>query len=383
MEVLSNMKTNPEQRYPKSSFIKEVIMDKYRFHKGDGDMWPTTWADDDNLYGGAGDNLGSPMNFWRIQGNPPGQLFLVHKLPIDPAKDCSFPAHPTLGIKPAGLICVDNVLYFAVEQMHYGVIIKNKEKSWEINDDNKPANPDFIRQLNVRAWIITSTDYGENWDKEATKKEFFTGRLASPYFLQFGKNYQDARDEYVYAYFPTGNDGNSYWENGDCILLGRADKAKILMREEWEFYSGLKNDKPVWDKDDTKAVPVFEYPLMTGENHVVYNKGIKRYIMGNYGFMTPKGEPRPYHQNFIVKDEETRYPSQLTLFEAPEPWGPWALFYKDDNWGMYGGYQPNFPTKWISEDGRTMHMVSSGTFDDYNFTVQKLILKLNPDDAGI
>lgn len=38
-------------------------------------MWPVTWAADGNLYAAAGDNSGSPMNFWKIvfldaEGNP-------------------------------------------------------------------------------------------------------------------------------------------------------------------------------------------------------------------------------------------------------------------------------------------------------------------------
>jgi hypothetical protein len=66
----------------------------------------------------------------------------------------------------------------------------------------------------------------------------------------------------------------------------------------------------------------------------------------------------------------------LTLFEAPEPWGPWSCFHQDDNWGTYGDYQPNFPTKWMSADGLAMMMVSSGSFDDYNLTLQKVTLEL-------
>ena len=60
----------PIPQYPKSKLIKNAIFDKYRLHKGDGDMWPLTWAADGNLYGGAGDNQDSPMNLWRIVGHP-------------------------------------------------------------------------------------------------------------------------------------------------------------------------------------------------------------------------------------------------------------------------------------------------------------------------
>jgi len=349
--------------YPKSTIIKEVLFDKYRLHKGDGDMWPITWADDGHLYGGAGDNSGSPMNFWRIKGAMCNYwdvyLELIDNLPVDPKIYCQRPhVHPQAGIKPAGLLCLEGTLYFTVENMNYG------------------EDPQFNRQRNVNAWIITSTDYGRTWDLAATPQDFFTGRLSSPHFVQFGQNYQGARDEYVYAHFPAADDGHSYWENGDYILLGRAPKEKILQRSAWEFYCGMdRTSKPLWETDETHAHAVFRYPLMTGENHVVYNKGIQRYLMGNYGFMTPTGKPRPYHQDGI----NSVYPSQLTLYEAPEPWGPWSLFHRDDNWGQYGGYQPNFPTKWMSEDGTSLWMVSSGSFDDYNFTVQKMTLVLYGD----
>lgn len=354
----------PIPNYPVSKLIKQVIPDKMRIHKGDGDMWPITWADDDILYAAAGDNTQSPMNFWKIIGDPEPHyswvmhMELIHKMPIDPNEYCQRPnVHPEKGVKPAGLICLNGVLYLAVELHNYG------------------ENPVFNRQRNVSTWIITSTDYGVTWNKEATPQDFFTGRLSSPHFLQFGKNYESARDGYVYSYFPAADDGNSYWENGDYILLGRVSKEKILIRDEWEFYVGSDaGNDPLWSKDDSQAKQVFRYPLMTGENHVSYNEGLKRYIMGNYSFLNQNGEPVPYHGNVNSKWPESAMRSQLTLFEAPEPWGPWSLFYQDDDWGTYGDYQPVFPTKWMTNGGKTMWMASSGSYDDYNLTIQKLDL---------
>jgi len=60
--------------------------------------------------------------------------------------------------------------------------------------------------------------------------DFFTGRLASCHFLQFGRGYVGARDEFVYGYFPSADDGKSYWENGDYLLLGRVHRDRILDR---------------------------------------------------------------------------------------------------------------------------------------------------------
>ena len=61
----------PTPNYPKSRFIRAVHFDKTRIHKGDGDMWPLTWADDGHLYGAAGDNMGSPSGTagtWTMPG---------------------------------------------------------------------------------------------------------------------------------------------------------------------------------------------------------------------------------------------------------------------------------------------------------------------------
>jgi len=355
----------PRPSYPQSTLITGVTFDKFRCHRGDGDMWPITWADDDHLYGAAGDNSGSPMNFWRIRGGPMEwcantgwgvSMQLIDNLPINPKIYCHKPnLHPTMGVKPAGLLCLNGVLYLAVELHNYG------------------DNPAFNRQHNINAWIITSLDYGQTWNREATPTDFFTGRLASPHFLQFGKDYAGARDEFVYAYFPAGDDGGSYWENGDYLLLGRVSKYDLLQRTAWQFYTGTDaSGQPQWDQDDSLAQPVFRYPSMTGENHVSYNPGLRRYLMGNYSFLDPNGNPRPYHATGAWPESTLR--SQLTLFEAPEPWGPWSVFHLDDDWGTYGDYQPNFPTKWISDDGKTLLMASSGSFDDYNLTLQKITL---------
>lgn len=360
------MKPGPDPDYPKSKLITTVEFEKYRYHKADGDMWPITWAADGNLYGGAGDNMGSPMNFYRIEGRGPNHLvWLVNNLPVDPKKYCMVPgACPKgNGIKPAGLLGMDGMLYFAVECMNYG-------------DNNA-----FNRQRNLNGWIITSKDWGRTWDCDATPTDFFKERLASCHFLQFGRDYAGARDNYVYAYFPgIGDDGRSYWENGDYILLGRVPRQKLLDRGAWEFWTGMdKSNQPSWSADDAKAEPVFRFPLMCGEDHVSYNTGIKRYILGNYSFLDRQGRPLPYHSKPFPPESVER--SQLTLFEAPEPWGPWSLFHRDDCWGTYGDYQPSFPAKLMSEDGREMVMVSAGTWDDYNFTTQKLKLVLS-GDAG-
>lgn len=358
-----------------SDYIVQVKWDRYRYHCAEGDMWPQTWGLDGNLYAAAGDNKGSPMNFWKVssygawsdsQRLDPAKLTntndwtldLVDELPVDPKVYCTNPKAPS--VKPAGLLDVDGTLYFAVQAQNYG------------------EEPTFNRQRNLHGWMITSQDYGHSWNREATPTDFFTGRLASCHFLQFGRGYQGALDGYVYAYFPCGEDGASYWENGDGMLLGRVPKEEILRREAWSFYAGRDRlGQPRWSALETDAQWVFRYPKMTGENHVCYNPGLRRFLMGNYSFIDNQLRPRPIHQMSWPQ----AYRSQLTLFEAEYPWGPWKLFYRDDDWGTYGDYQPSFPTKWMFEDGHLMLMVSSGSWDDYNFVVQKMAVRLKGESG--
>jgi hypothetical protein len=351
----------------RSTYIVGGTWDSHRFHKADGDTWQMTWASDGNLYAGVGDSQYSPLNFWQIVTKDlslpnKSAVLLVDNNPFDCVVYCKDITHaqrdPAIrnSIKPAGLLSVDGTLYMSVETMNYG------------------DNPLFNRQHNLNGWIVKSTDFGKTWERDATPMDFFKGRLASAEFLQFGRDYRGARDDYVYAYFTGADDGNSYWDNGDYLLLGRVPKNQILTRSAWDFYAGLKQDgTPRWTHNDVDTVAVFRYPLMTSEDHVSYDAGIKRYLLANYGFHDKDLNPRPNHQ---LPSYQSNCLSQLTLYEAPEPWGPWSLFYQDDDAGQCGIYSASFPTKFMSGDGTTLWMVSSGTFDDYNFTLQILTLVL-------
>ena len=55
-----------EPPYEQSDYIEEVLLDRFRYHSGEGDMWPMTWAKDGCMYCGAGDNKGCPTNIWKL-----------------------------------------------------------------------------------------------------------------------------------------------------------------------------------------------------------------------------------------------------------------------------------------------------------------------------
>jgi hypothetical protein len=63
----------------KSSVVTGMSFTGHERIIGTGDMWPLTWADDDNIYAAAGDNSGflghfQPMNFWKVEGTPPNRF---------------------------------------------------------------------------------------------------------------------------------------------------------------------------------------------------------------------------------------------------------------------------------------------------------------------
>ena len=121
---------------------------------------------------------------------------------------------------------------------------------------------------------------------------------------------------------------------------------------------------PVWSADASLARPVFVDPGGRHLTHVVYDAGLRRYLAAAQGHSI----------------------GETGLFDAPEPWGPWTTITYDQNWGGFGDRESlgvDFPTKWISRDGKTMWAVFSGgriargddILDSLNLVKLTLILK--------
>ena len=255
----------PRPNYPQSQFIKDAAFSSKRARYGDGDMWPCTWGADDNIYTLCGDmkddayDYGSNCSSWRVTGSPETEIKteLLNYTPVDIEYAKSLPdINESFYVKPSGLISVGGRLYISVSSMNYGEIDHG------------------YRQRYPHCWIAVSGDYGRTWDNHATPYNFFTGRLGGPTFVQFGKDNEGARDEFVYACFPCSYSGFAYWENQDCLLMGRVPAGLILDRGAWEFRTADGG----WNRDDAKASPIFEYPGMTGQDFIQYNKGLGRYI---------------------------------------------------------------------------------------------------------
>ncbi len=301
--------------YPRSPVIRGVTFapksEIVRRAEG-SDNWPLTWADDDNLYTAYGDGWGFEpriatklsLGFARISG-PPEDFKGIN---IRSASG-ELTGEGAAGPKASGMLAVDGRLYM-----------------WARNAGNS--------QL---AW---SDDNGVTWTWSDWK---FTTSFGHPAFLNFGRNYRDARDGHVYIY---SHDHDSAYEPADSMVLARVPKDRIADRSAYEFFQAVEEDQIHWVSEIEKRGAVFSNPGACGRSSISYHPPTKRYLWVQ---ILPGDAPR-FHGGFAI-------------YDAPEPWGPWTTAFYTGNWDVGPGENAHLPTKWMSADGRTLYLVFSG--DDY------------------
>lgn len=311
---------------PASSVIKEIVWAPpetiLRRAKG-SDNWPTTWGDDDWLYTAYGDGSGFEprlkeklsLGLSRVRGNPPQLVAENLRAPSLETKGGG-----ASGKKASGMLMVDGVLYL-----------------WARNAGN--------------AQLAWSADHGGIWTWADWK---LTTSFGCPTFLNFGRNYEGARDEFVYVY---SQDSDSAYRRADLMVLARVAKDRLREQAAYEFFQTLdEQGLPIWTKDITLRGAVFTNSGRCHRSSVSYNAGLKRYLWVQTGL-----------------GEDTRFAGGLAIYDAPEPWGPWTAVFATEAWDVGPGEMASFPTKWISPDGCTLHLVFSG---DDCFSVRRATLKL-------
>jgi outer membrane protein assembly factor BamB len=337
--------------HPPSPVIARMEFDftTHQRHAPGSDNWPTTWADDGHLYSAWGDGGGFGgtnssgrvlLGVARIEGDPPHYTGKNVWGGFEPERPAQF------GGKSYGILSVDGVLYMWVAPQ---------------------PNP-HLEHCRV-AW---SRDRGRTWQL-AEWRFTFEDALTIPTFLNFGRDYAGARDGYVYSYYiqpawgperATKTTAHTFdVHRPGRIYLSRVPKAAIVDHNQYEFVSGLSADgQPEWSADRSKKRPVFEDPNGVGWNvSVSYNPGLRRYLLSTEHTETHAGK--------------------LGIFDAPEPWGPWATVAYEEMWGA-GHIEPttfywNFTPKWLSRDGTRFTMIFTGsrTNDSWNTVAGRFIRK--------
>ena len=300
-----------------------------------GDNWPIAWVNDDlqitAFCDGKGFSRQAPslsQGFACVYGDPPDFHAENFKSDADTPMGGG-----SKGIKASDMIGVDGVLYMFVRNY------------------KPPGSDDF-----TNARLARSTNLGVNW----TWAEWhFSDTFGCPAFVQFGKNYQGARDDYVYV-ASQAND-SAYGFSPD-IVMARVRIDSVMDRDRYEFFAGRDvSGAPRWSRDIAERKPIFTDPKGTQRIAITFNPGLGRYILATSH----------------LAGKEATHTAALGVFEAPEPWGPWSTVYYDDHWSVEDGkdcrtYHHRFPPKWISTDGKTMWLLYSGLDCGlYSFCVKK------------
>lgn len=293
----------------------------------DSDNWPVTWADDDAIYTTWGDGTGFEpkvekklsLGFARVTGSP--ENFKGENI----RSAAEQLGQGRTGKKGWGILCVDDVLYL-----------------WLGHADQRGATAQL-------AW---SRDHAKTW----TFADWKFAEFGLVGFVNFGKNYAGARDEFVYAY---SHDDPRADTPADRFVLMRAPKDKLTSREAWEFFEQLdRRGEPVWTRDIAKRGAVFRHRGACLRSAMTYCAPLRRYLWWQQIPLPPAAKDRG----------DTRFAGGFGIYDAPEPWGPWTTAFFTEQWDVGPGEHGDFPSKWMSADGRTLWLVFSG---NDSFSVRK------------
>lgn len=375
----------------------------------DGDLWPSAWSDDDNLYLANGDgdgwtsydNPATPYNdlfdiaFSKItSGHPDTRNLTGERVSQEMGQvwsnaTCSATdTSPAYNRKPTGLTSSGGVLWMAVQDLN-----------------RCPAGVKFYEPMfndAPNATILKSDDKGVTWTWDTQNAMFPNHEFTTIFFLDWGKDGVDNKpnsdmDDYIYAY---GMDYN--WRDSFSDTVPDPTKlflARILATDnvqdlsKWQFWTGgLKGGKESWSNpgDFSARKPVLQ------DDRKVYSNVVDNFPAGEIKDMTTISQGSVTYNKALdrfIYLSWTEY--TFEFYESPTPWGPWKRFISKDMgvypWavGKNGGYTTVMPSKYISEDGEQMWFNANsfmGNVNNYNYSLRKLHVtpyhaSLTPDNA--
>ena len=348
------------------------------------DTWYPTWAADGNLYSPYTDGVWlddegkkavslsngissaygvtpivkrqSTTGHAMMIGQDPVRLRLIDLgvTPRDP--------YPYAGRYPCGSLVSGDVWYYGTYCLGpAGLIVDEDGTNW-----NWPIMGPFMG-------FRVSQDYGKTWTLSPhspesplfPEPEQFEGpvKFGAPHFVDFGKNMEHSPDGKAYLVGmgaevddPQPRKGNLSWISGDQVYMCRVMPSIENINDEskYEYYAGVENDgKAKWSWDFEDVTPLLDWNNNMGCVTVTYNPPLKKYLM-----CVTDGWPTSQKMNSYV-------------LEADRIAGPYRLAFYMKHFGEQA-YFLNFPSKFISEDGRTLWLCYSGNFT-HNWPGQTIV----------
>jgi hypothetical protein len=341
------------------------------------DTWYPTWAADGNLYspytdGGVNGVDSNSDGYTFVKGGAAGsyntqlrkattgQAILVGDDPLNlEVKSLGVvPAdpYPYGGRYPCGSLVYQGVWYYGTYCLAPHGVTRFGETVY-----NWPW-------LGPLVGFRTSTDFGKTWQEttHTPEKSLFneTGlwgypvKIGSPHFVDFGQELKHSPDGKAYlvahgAEYPDPKPrfANLSWITGDQIYLLRVSPALETINDasKYEFYAGSDGQgRPMWTREFKQIKPLIEWNNNMGCVTMTYHAPLKKYLL----CITDGGNNCARMHTYILES------NQVT--------GPWKLVVYMKNFGEQC-YFANFPSKFISADGRTAWLCYSANFaSDWN-----------------
>lgn len=217
--------------------------------------------------------------------------------------------------------------------------------------------------------LYRSRNKGCSWTRLDVRFVLSTDGVSFGSFVQFGKDNSLAPDAYVYsiATAVTNTESLAIVQRPGKIMLLRVPLTAIEDRGAYEFYAGQDSTaQPIWSSNPARKVAIYEDRDGVGPfAQMSYVPGLDRLVYTNqHGSGADRAGMR----------------SLLTMAEAPQPWGPWSVFYKDLFFPQieHSVFQWSFAPKWFRNGGREFTLVFSGTGDNDSWNTVHGVLTTAP-----
>jgi hypothetical protein len=304
--------------YPYSTYITNITFNlntasNYckKYGTDGGDIWAYTWAADDKIYTAYGDGYGffAPQTgkcSWGISTIAGAfQSFTF-------ADICYGPLGSKHG-KVGSLLAISNATMNVIYAMN------------DLQDAGGGSSTNSV--------MMTSTNGGVSW---RTNVYFSHLSEFSGGFVQFGRNFSENTDGYVYLYGSYGGHTGTY--------LARVPIGSVTNKAQFQYVTNIDNLNQASWGSLTSAIPVFYDPNGYGGG-ADYDPPLGRWLLGSSPYPGDAG--------------------CFSLYEGPTMWGPWKTITYQTNWANLGNNPSSemedfsFPEKYTSADGKTLGMYMS------------------------
>jgi hypothetical protein len=346
--------------FQKSTVISALAFTRRYVSYTDADTWYPSWASDGNMYSGwtdgeillegiqSGGKERARTGNAKITGNDPMNLEIL-SLGSENAS-----ALPYGGRYPCANLVYDGIWYYGTYGIDFDPNPANIKYSWA----NCGPMPGFrISKDDGKTWTPCPLTLDNPLFPESGKNGKKV-KLGTPHFVDFGQNLQNSPDGKAYLVGhggldndPTPRIGDNSWVAGDAVYMARVKPSPDSMNRlsSYEFFSGYdKSGTALWSNNFREIKPVLDWDDHMGCVNITYNKPLKKYLM-----CVVDGWPGIANMSTYILESD-----QIT--------GPYKVITYMKDFGKQG-YFATFPSKFISEDGKTLWLSYSANFYDGYF----------------